>query len=97
MVGLVHFSYFLPVTGKNRGFRVLSPAPPPRWGRMVLAISKKTKDRELPLEAYPPIARGGGVVFFFSPPPPPLRRGGVVLATSRKTRDKELPLGAYPP
>ena len=35
---------------------------PPRWGGMVLATSKKTKDRELPLGAYPPIARGVGVV-----------------------------------
>ena len=25
-------------------------APPPRWGGMVLATSKKTRDRELPLE-----------------------------------------------
>ena len=27
--------------------------PPPRWGEMVLATSKKAKDRELPLGAYP--------------------------------------------
>ena len=32
-------------------------APPPPWGGMVLATSKKTKDKELPLGAYPPIAR----------------------------------------
>ena len=29
---------------------------------MVLATSRKTQDEELPLGAYPPIARGMGVV-----------------------------------
>ena len=27
------------------------PPPPPRWGEMVIATSKKTKDKELPLGA----------------------------------------------
>ena len=37
-------------------------SPPPPGGEMVLETSRKPQDKELPLGAYPPIARGVGVV-----------------------------------
>ena len=47
---------FDPKLNKNKSEfdRSIFFVPPPRWGGMVLATSKKTKDRELPLGAYPP-------------------------------------------
>ena len=42
-----------------------TPAPTPRCGGMVLATSRKTQDKELPLGSYLPIARGVGVLEYF--------------------------------